>query len=133
MKAAPAARTCSPGGRPDRRKIPGHHKLVLTIEAARAAGPVLAAYLSAHSAMINGSALCAALAVTERDRPCWPDRGQTDQNADYLLMPRYVHDRVPTLRTASYDPEMACRMSACSPSHSGIGAFAAAPLGLCTG
>jgi hypothetical protein len=51
----PAARTCSPGGQPDRRKIPGHHKLVLTIEAARAAGPVLAAYLSAHSAMINGS------------------------------------------------------------------------------
>ena len=54
--------------------------LVLTIEAARAAGPVLAAYLPAHSAMINGSALCAALAVTERDRPCWPDCGQTDQN-----------------------------------------------------
>jgi len=29
--------------------------------------PVLAAYLSAHRTMINGSALCAALAVTERD------------------------------------------------------------------
>ena len=28
---------------------------------------VLAAYLSAHRTMINGSALCAALAVTERD------------------------------------------------------------------
>ena len=28
---------------------------------------VLAAYLSAHRIMINGSALCAALAVTERD------------------------------------------------------------------
>jgi hypothetical protein len=27
----------------------------------------LAAYLSAHRTMINGSALCAALAVTERD------------------------------------------------------------------
>jgi hypothetical protein len=32
--------------------------------------------------MINGSALCAALVVTERDRPCWPDCGQTDQIAD---------------------------------------------------
>ena len=31
--------------------------------------PLLAAYLSAHRSMINGSALCAALAVTERDRP----------------------------------------------------------------
>jgi hypothetical protein len=30
-------------------------------------GLVLAAYLSAHRTMINGSALCAALAVTERD------------------------------------------------------------------
>ena len=30
-------------------------------------GPLLAAYLSAHRTMINGSALCAALAVTERD------------------------------------------------------------------
>jgi hypothetical protein len=30
-------------------------------------GPVLAACLSAHRTMINGSALCAALAVTERD------------------------------------------------------------------
>jgi hypothetical protein len=29
--------------------------------------PVLAAYLSAHKTMINGSALCAGLAVTERD------------------------------------------------------------------
>jgi winged helix-turn helix protein len=29
--------------------------------------PLLAAYLSAHRTMINGSALCAALAVTERD------------------------------------------------------------------
>jgi hypothetical protein len=29
--------------------------------------PLLAAYLSAHKAMINGSALCAALAFTERD------------------------------------------------------------------
>jgi predicted ATPase len=29
--------------------------------------PVLAAYLCAHRTMINGSALCAALAVTERD------------------------------------------------------------------
>ena len=29
--------------------------------------PVLAAYLSAHRTMINGTALCAALAVTERD------------------------------------------------------------------
>jgi hypothetical protein len=29
--------------------------------------PVLAAYLSAHKTMINGSALCAASAVTERD------------------------------------------------------------------
>ena len=28
---------------------------------------VLAAYLSAHRTMSNGSALCAALAVTERD------------------------------------------------------------------
>jgi hypothetical protein len=28
---------------------------------------VLVAYLSAHRTMINGSALCAALAVTERD------------------------------------------------------------------
>jgi hypothetical protein len=28
---------------------------------------VLAAYLSAHRTMINGSALCAALVVTERD------------------------------------------------------------------
>jgi len=82
MKAAPAARTCSPGGRPDRRKIQGHHKLVLTIEAARAAGPMLAAALSARRTMINGSALCVALAVTERSRPCWPDCGQTDQNAD---------------------------------------------------
>ena len=32
-----------------------------------AVGPLLAAYLSAHRTMINGSALCAALAVTERD------------------------------------------------------------------
>jgi hypothetical protein len=39
---------------------------------------VLAAYLSAHRTMINGSTPCAALAVTERDRPCWPDCGQTD-------------------------------------------------------
>jgi len=31
------------------------------------AGQVLAAYLSAHRTMINGTALCAALAVTERD------------------------------------------------------------------
>jgi hypothetical protein len=31
------------------------------------ASPLLAAYLSAHRTMINGSALCAALAVTERD------------------------------------------------------------------
>jgi hypothetical protein len=30
-------------------------------------GLVLAAYLSAHRTMINGSALCAALAVTERE------------------------------------------------------------------
>ena len=30
-------------------------------------GQLLAAYLSAHRTMINGSALCAALAVTERD------------------------------------------------------------------
>jgi hypothetical protein len=30
-------------------------------------GGLLAAYLSAHRTMINGSALCAALAVTERD------------------------------------------------------------------
>jgi hypothetical protein len=29
--------------------------------------PLIAAYLSAHRTMINGSALCAALAVTERD------------------------------------------------------------------
>jgi hypothetical protein len=29
--------------------------------------PLLAAYLSAHRTMITGSALCAALAVTERD------------------------------------------------------------------
>ena len=29
--------------------------------------PLLAAYLSAHKTMINSSALCAALAVTERD------------------------------------------------------------------
>ncbi len=34
---------------------------------APARGPLLAAYLSAHRTMINGSALCAALAVTERD------------------------------------------------------------------
>jgi hypothetical protein len=33
----------------------------------RAVMQVLAAYLSAHSPLINGSALCAALAVTERD------------------------------------------------------------------
>jgi len=80
MKAAPAARTCSPSGRPDQRKIPCHRKLVLTIEAARAAGPMLAAALSARRTMINGRALCAALAVTERGRPCWPDCGPTDQN-----------------------------------------------------
>jgi hypothetical protein len=30
-------------------------------------GRVLAAYFSAHGTMINGSALCAALAVTDRD------------------------------------------------------------------
>jgi hypothetical protein len=30
-------------------------------------GRVLAAYLSAHRTVINGSALCAALAVAERD------------------------------------------------------------------
>ena len=58
-KGCPAAQTCSPGGR-----------------------PMLAAALSARRTMINGSALCAALAVTERGRPCWPDCGQTDQNAD---------------------------------------------------
>ena len=33
----------------------------------RAISQVLAAYLSAHRTMINGSALCAALAITERD------------------------------------------------------------------
>lgn len=85
MKAVPAAQACSPGGRPDQRKIPGHHKLVLTIEAARAAGPMLAAALSARRTMIDGSVLCAALAVTKRGRPCWPDCGQTDQNAESVL------------------------------------------------
>jgi hypothetical protein len=40
--------------------------------------PMLAAALSARRTMINGSALCAALAVTERGRPCWPDCGQAD-------------------------------------------------------
>jgi hypothetical protein len=44
---------------------------------------VLAAYLSAHRTMINGSALCAALAVTERDLPGGPDCSQTVQNAEY--------------------------------------------------
>lgn len=38
MKAAPPRERASPGGRPDRRKNPGHHRLVLTIEAAWAAG-----------------------------------------------------------------------------------------------
>ena len=42
--------------------------------------PVLAAYLSAHRTMINGSAHCAALAVTERDWPGWPDCSQTVQS-----------------------------------------------------
>jgi hypothetical protein len=46
---------------------------------------LLAAYLSAHRTMINGSALCAALAVTERDGPGWPDCSQTVQNAEYEL------------------------------------------------
>jgi hypothetical protein len=43
---------------------------------------LLAAYLSAHRTTINGSALCAALAVTERDRPGRPDGSQTVQIAD---------------------------------------------------
>jgi hypothetical protein len=44
------------------------HELVVTwVPAVRSVGRVLAAYLSAHRTMINGSALCAALAVTDRD------------------------------------------------------------------
>ncbi len=53
-----------PGGLTDQ---PGTGRVQLGTHVPFGDIPVLAAYLSAHRTMINGSALCAALAVTERD------------------------------------------------------------------
>lgn len=52
---------------------------------------LLAAYLSAHRTMINGRALCTALAVTERDWLGGFGCSQTVQNAESALDNRKMH------------------------------------------